>query len=386
MFNGSALKTLYDSHGARETCMILTEALIEGKIKAKDFSLKELAVVFAGDDWYESLNPARQGGLMLMENEAVGSRAFVNLTSAIMYSEIMAGYEEDSAPVAAMVPTEGTRWSGELIPGITPILGDVGDHVVHEGMPFPEYGFGEDWRKTPDTEKRGGIVSVTKELVYFDRLGQMLRVARSVGTELAYNRRSRIYDVIIGRVNNYNRQGTTYNTYIASGGNWVNQLWSNELVDYTDVEAAEALFNNRVDPYKGRPIVTDPGDIIVMPTKRIVASTIFGPGTITRVTGDNTETLANPYANGYRVIIDRWLYAHETRYRPTGAALRWYMGDVGKAFKYRQNWAIELMQQGENSDASFERDIIQRFRASERGAAHVDDPTAIARIDGVAAF
>ena len=49
-------------------------------------------------------------------------------------------------------------------------VGGVGDKAeeVHEGHPYPTFGFEDDWGETPLTVKRGFILNVTKEAVFED--------------------------------------------------------------------------------------------------------------------------------------------------------------------------------------------------------------------------
>ena len=48
-------------------------------------------------------------------------------------------------------------------------------------MPYPHLGFGEDYIETPSTTKRGFIVPVTKEAIFFDRTHLILSRAAEAG-------------------------------------------------------------------------------------------------------------------------------------------------------------------------------------------------------------
>ena len=80
-------------------------------------------------------------------------------------------------------------------------------------MPYPHLGFGEDYIETPSTTKRGFIVPVTKEAIFFDRTHLVLSRAAEVGEMLGLNKEKRLIDLVIGVTNNYKWKGTTYNTY-----------------------------------------------------------------------------------------------------------------------------------------------------------------------------
>ena len=99
-------------------------------------------------------------------------------------------------------------------------------------MPYPHLGFGEDYIETPSTTKRGFIVPVTKEAIFFDRTHLVLSRAAEVGEVLGLNKEKRLIDLVIGVTNNYKWKGTTYNTYQTSDA--VDQLAGHERAGRLD--------------------------------------------------------------------------------------------------------------------------------------------------------
>ena len=73
---------------------------------------------------------------------------------------------------------------GEKIPGVSRVAEDLDE--VAPGMPYPNLGFGEDYVETPSTAKRGFIVPVTKEAIFFDRTHLILSRAAEVGEVLGH--------------------------------------------------------------------------------------------------------------------------------------------------------------------------------------------------------
>ena len=65
-------------------------------------------------------------------------------------------------------------------------------------MPYPSLGLGEDYIDTPSTTKRGFIVPVTKEAIFFDRTHLILQRAAEVGEVLGLNKEKRLIDLLIG--------------------------------------------------------------------------------------------------------------------------------------------------------------------------------------------
>lgn len=320
--------------------------------------------------------------MSVTEAEGVDVTAFMNVAGQVIYSKILDAYTQEAFVASRLVDTVPTRLDGEKIPGISR-LGDVAEEVA-PGMPYPHFGFGEEYIETPATSKRGFIVPVTKEAIFFDRTNLVLRRAAEVGESLGLNKEKRLLDVIIGKTNNYNRNGTELDTYQTSG-EWINELASNELVDWTNVDAAEQLFADILDPHTGEPVLLSGTTVLVMPAYRHAANRVFKATEIAYAAAgsETTTTAANPLGN-YRVQESRLAYRRvlATGASPEDARKWWFVGDFRKAFAYMENWPITVTQAPLGSEADFNNDIVMRFKASERGAAAVIDPRYVVKCTG----
>jgi hypothetical protein len=314
--------------------------------------------------------------------------AFSNITGQIVQAKILDAYNQEAFVMSKLVDTLPTRLDGERIPG----MGRVSDEVaeVRPGMPYPNLGFGEDYIDTPQTTKRGFIVPVTKEAVFFDRTHLILQRAAEVGEVLGLNKEKRLLDLLLGETNNYTWKGTAYHTYSSAGlgvppdGNWINEI-SEELVDWTDVDAAEQLFADILDPNTGEPVLVQATAVLVMPAYRHAAHRVFNAAEINYASADGATTTvaANPLGN-YRVVESRLAYRRmlAAGYDADDAKKYWFIGDFRKAFAYMENWPITVTQSPSGSEAEFNQDIVVRFKASERGAAAVINPRYVVRSTG----
>jgi hypothetical protein len=336
----------------------------------------------------------RQGGAALLEaGEAVDVTAFSNIAGQIVQAKILEAYSQEAFVVSRLVDNVPTRLDGERIPGIGRIRDEVAE--VRPGMPFPSLGFGEDYIDTPQTTKRGFIVPVTKEAIFFDRTHLVLQRAAEVGEILGLNKEKRLIDLLIGATNNYTWKGTAYDTYYAAGdpgpggaaAPWINEL-SEELVDWTDVDAAEQLFADILDPNTGEPVLVRATSVLVMPAYRHAAHRIFNAEEITYAPagGDLHTTAANPLGN-YRVVESRLAYRRIVAAGQMAEAAKkwWFMGDFRRAFAYMENWPLTVTLSPPNSEAEFNQDIVVRFKASERGAAAVINPRYVVKSTGAGA-
>jgi hypothetical protein len=354
-------------------------------LRAQDFSIRELAegLVPDGHEWVRSLDPRTSGGVQLLEaGDGVDATAFLNVAGQLIYSRIMESYTQDSFVVSKLVDTVPTRLDGEKIPGIAGLSAQA--NPIAPGMPYPNLGFGEDYIETPSTTKRGFIVPVTKEAIFFDRTYLVLSRAAEVGELLGLNKEKRLIDLVIGASNNYKWLGTNYNTYQTSTP-WINSKTGNELVDWTNVDSAEQLFADILDPNTGEPVLMEANTVLVMPAYRHAANRVFNALEVRFAAAGSTNTTlsANPLGN-YQVYDSRLAYRRvvASGQAAVDAKKWWFIGDFKKAFAYMENWPITVTQSAQNSEADFNQDIVVRFKASERGAAAVLNPRYVVKNTG----
>lgn len=375
MLNYRELKRRYELDGPQRTIAHLSEALHEKHLRAEDFSLRDLAeaLVPEGREWVRSLDP-RSGGVMLLEADGVDVTAFLNITGQVIYNRIMEAYAQEAFVVSKLVQTIPTRLDGEKIPGIAR-LADAAEEV-HPGMPYPHAGFGEDYIETPSTVKRGLIVPVTREAIFFDRTHLVLARAADVGETLGLNKEKRLVDLVIGVTNNYKWRGTAYDTY-QTAAPWINVKATNELIDWTDVDGAEQLFADILDPNTSEPVLVKANTVLVSPAYQHAAHRVFNAPEITyQDTNAATTTMAANPLGGYRIRVSRLMYRRIVASGATASDARkwWFLGDFAKAFAYMENWPITVTQSPAGSEADFNSDVVVRFKASERGAAAVLNP------------
>src|SRR5262245_25951649 len=304
--NYRELKRRYELDGADQTVRHLTEALGAGDLRAEEFSIRDLAeaLVPDGREWVRLLDPRSAGGVSVLESsDGVDVTAFLNIAGQVIYSKIMEAYTQEAFVVSKLVDTIPTRLDGEKIPGISRVIDSIEE--VGPGMPYPHLGFGDDYIETPSTTKRGFIVPVTKEAIFFDRTHLVLARAAEVGEVLGLNKEKRLIDLVIGVTNNYKWKGTTYNTY-QTATPWINTLATNELVDWTNVDKAEQLFADILDPNTGEPVLVRGTTILVTPAYRYAAHRVFyGTELKFTATGSTTTTVAANPLSGYRVYDSR---------------------------------------------------------------------------------
>ena len=378
MIKYKELRKRFEMDGAEKTVRHLSEALQNKELRGEDFSIRELAeaLIPGGHHWIRELDPRSGSGTVLLEGEGVDHTAFLGVTSQIIFNKIQESYNLEAFALSKMVETIPTRFDGEKIPGTTGIA-DFGKEI-NAGMPYPNVGFSEDYVETPATSKRGLIVPVTKEAIFFDRTHLILSRAAEVGEVLALNKEKRILDAVLGVTNTFKWKGKSYNTYCSGASDpYINTMASNPLVDWENLENAENLFANMVDPYTKEAILVEPDAVLVMPQKRGVAHRLFNASEVSYIGSDTTtmSAIPNPY-NRYKVVSSRLAYKRllDNGVTASNATGYWYIGNFRKAFAYMENWPITVTQSSIGSEADFTQDIVVRFKASERGTPAVINP------------
>ena len=367
MPNYRELKRLYETMGAESACRHLSEALDEKHLRAEDFSLRDLFEAFVPDgrELVRLFNPGKSGGVTLLEaGHAVDTSAFSNITGQVIYSKVLDSFNDPGFLHPRVVTNTPTQFNGEKIPGI----GRIGDEAeaIAEGDVYPTVGFSEEYIETPETTKRGFIVPVTREAVFFDRTGLVLQRAAEVAFWLGQNKEKRVLDVVLGVTNNYKRNGTAMDTYIDGGADYDNVQASNALADWTDVETAELLFDAMTDPNTGEPIAVVPNTIIVPTALKHTARRIVNATEVHH--GSDPVTLSVNTLDDYLILTSPLVKQR------TGSASTWFIGDPKRAFAYMENWPITVVAAADNSEAEFTQDIVARYKVSERGAAAVIEP------------
>jgi hypothetical protein len=235
----------------------------------------------------------------------------------------------------------------------------------------------EDYVETPQTTKRGIMVEVTKEAIFFDRTGQLLDRASKVAEVLAMNKEKRIIDAAVGVTSLYNRKGRgVIATYGDSSGthDFDNLVASNALADFSDIENVLLQFEDLTDPNTGEPIVLNGYQVLVPGALVMTARRLLTATTVRQTTNTNTNTYsASPLPGNFEVLSSPYVKSR------SGSSTSWYMGDFKQAFAYMENWPIQVVQAPVNSQAEFERDIVSQFKASERGTVACLEPRAVVR-------
>lgn len=339
-----------------------------------DFSVRHLfeACVDGGSELVQYHFNNNHGGYRFYEQDSVNTSLFANIMGPYLYNAVLRAYNMPTLIGDRLVTKFSSVERSERIPGVKSIGDQV--EIVEEGKAYPRAVTGERWIDTPNTIKRGIQIDVTKETVFFDKTGLVLQECAKVGEVIAINRERRILDVVLGVSTVYKRNGAA--AVATYGSN--NTVSSNALVDWTDINDSNLKFAAMVDPDTGEPISITPNAVIVPPALEVTAARIQNATTThtgydsnasagTAISTRGTTASGNSVRVPFEVLSN--VYVKER----TSSDSTWFHGDFQKGFVYAENWPLSVEADNGGPEA-FSRDIIQRYKASERGAAGVVEP------------
>jgi hypothetical protein len=387
------LKQLFEVKGIREATEHLTDALEEKHLKPEDFDFAELAESLFGREFNRMCKPGSETDdvtrffSMKEAEDAVDYTAFGTITQRVISAKLVEEFELESSMAAALVDLEtNVRLRHERRPGIT-ALKNQGE-IVHPVMPYPRQGMSEKYQDFGDNYKRGTIVPISKEALFFvGQSGEILRQASRVGEMLGINKDKRIWNVILGIANNfsYGMEGgaiTAYNTYnnaavADAAGNVIvpQNIHGWPLNTWHDIDRANRLFDRMVDPDTNEAIEIREQTVFVMPAQEMTARSILTATQNRDIQGATTTIFSNPVSSYNLAPMGRRarqiVNATGDFGDPDGL---WLLGDPKKAFVYRENWPLTVTQAPLNAQAEFEQDIVFQIKASERGGCWVKRP------------
>lgn len=421
---------LANRHGSDNKDIAGNKKLGERSIRPEDFSIRELAEGLLGNAWRMMFDDSQrgllakatmarslvesgapndraalfgQGGAALLESTGFGidPSAFLNINTftsvvgGLIEVKILESFQNPQLIADRLAPAEPTKLNGQKVIGIQSI-GDKGKKRL-PGESHTRAQFGERWVQTPETRENALAVDVLKEAVYFDLTGDILNMASSVGDELAYRKELEVIDSVIGVTNNFNYNGTAYNTYQTSRTLGYLNDFSNPMLDFTSFQADILQFMRTEDPHTGKRILIQPNVILVNPAKIVTANLILNASTIERRTGAGATTpqttsnpliaaggSANPYGGQFEIVTSpllevRCLAADGLNLAQNVADEYWWMMQAGKSFKYMQNYPLTISQAAPNQYEMLDKGIVASYFANERGIPAIVSPWHVVR-------
>lgn len=371
--------------------MTVSDRLSDGsrRMRPEEFSFKELAESIVGPEWVQSLDPRRgrgpgqhfsllEAGTAIQPSAFADINAFSTATGGLLQVKILEAYRKPAYVADQLVRTIPSKQRFEKMPA----TGRIGDKAeqMNPGQPHPRAQFGERYVTTPNTQKFGLGIDVTKEAVFFDLTNEVLTRAANVGDELGLRKEKRVLDTVLGIVNSYSYNGTAYNTYLTSG-NWINKVTGNELIDWTNIDIVEQLGGEMTDQESLERISVLYDTLLVMPRKNRTVDFITGYAGIERRTQSAAEIGhgPNPYGGGYKKVVSAIAYQRLTdadgaNLSASDAKKYWIALEGQGAFGYAENWSLNVDRVNAPEYVMADQGLIMSVFCDEMGTPCVLEP------------
>lgn len=293
----------------------------------------------------------------LMEAGNLTSSAFPNIAGQIISKVMIDGYTQFPKDVDRLVRVVPSKLKTSRVVGWSAI-GFV--QQVNEKQDYPEILPPDEKMQTIKNLKYGGLLSLTREDLFFDQTGELIDRARMIGERGAQKRAALIFAVVCDGLGvPANGTGLSGAAVYTSGNK--NLITANPL-GTAGWETSRKKLMDQVDE-QGEPIWVM-GDKPLI----IVGSTLLATAEKLQKNehGDlGTANLDTNLAQGqFDVVVNPYL--------PSTSS--WWHGAPARQFRWEEVWPIETFtRSGQDTEDGFNADVIQQFKLSFYGGAGAAD-------------
>lgn len=354
-----------------------------------DASFRRLAAGQRSGDYYS------EQAIYTESNPGIMTDAFHVMTNELVSRAMIEGYNTLGGFIAdELVTMQSETQPNSKISGITHL---GGGKIIDENMPYPETDFNEKWVQAKEY-KWGNMISLTEELVFMDRTGEIVRRAREVGNGLREAWEEYVIDSVLDQNPStdpvyrplgvgetlYNTDGSNYN-YIGVGNTTSSSFnaavalgtWQDfeSILHYRATEVKDDRIDGDPKPISG---LNGPNNLLVVPwalrgTALSLTGTVSNDQAITSGSAVDTAYYRNPTTSFIGRVI--------TSPHVPGTADYWY-GDFKKQFVATELWPLQTFSQGANSESAFERDVVLRYKARFWRGVSARDTKLVTKVDG----
>ena len=236
----TSIRDLVESKGAHGAVEVIEAAIKAKKLKVSDFSIAEM--------WNQCQLADGEGTDI---SESLTGNSFPILTGTLINSTIIQGYELAPTIGDQLVNTVSSTQQRDTYAGLT---GAENPMEVGEGMEYSDSSFTEKY-VTVDHIKYGRMLSLTEEMIYFDRTGQVMDKAQGIGKVAALYKEKKIvqgvqdagHDSTGGTAYVYNPTGVPTTLYSTANQNLVSSCAFNEAGLTKMRNAAQVITGDGID-------------------------------------------------------------------------------------------------------------------------------------------
>jgi hypothetical protein len=335
----TALRELLESHGEDQVVDIIKEGIEKKTFRPEDFSLRET---------WEACQTA--AGLSTNIQEAITSSAFPKITGELINSRLIAAYESASLIGDELCTTVSSNVQMETIAGFTDA---EGPEEVGENQDYKDSTISEKY-VTADNVKFGRMISITEEMIFFDKTGQVLEKARRIGLKTAQKREKLILQGVQDINSNvYKPSGVASALFTAARGNLITSAPFGE----SSLEALRKSAQLMKDDSEGSEadmdyVMIDLNNMIVLvPADLEVEAWQMANSALTPESGENA---GNFFKSRFQVRTSPWVTSQ--------SSTTWFAGNPKEDFWWMEVWPLQVISQAAGHDDSFKKDVKARHK------------------------
>lgn len=227
--------------------------------------------------------------------------------------------------------------------------------IVHEGTAYPEIKRDLDRTVNIRNYKRGDILTVTEEMIRFNKIPQIRFDASDAGRRAANTREQSVYTVLT-TAGNYTRNSSTSDNDI--GANTASTTFS-----ATGLNTALSVLRTMKDRKSGVYFGVNPDTLIVTPRLEMAAKQLLLSPMLQRTGGSTTpDVYGTGSTNPFRGLVNRIIVSPRL-----GTSYQWVLMESKRAVILQEVEGLQVLQERAGmveSEAYFVYDMI-RFRVRE---------------------
>jgi len=352
--------------------------IAEGAVQPQDFSLRELFEEVVDPD--RRLDRSTDPQVIA---EAISSSAFPVITNTLLFRATMPEYETNSGLVDDLVTEDNaSKTNSEDIAGMTDL---EGPELRPEQMAYTETTFGEKNIRI-FTADFGRLISLTREAIFDDRTGEMLRRARRIGKKGGQHRTKMVIETIeMAARTAFGEANTRAFTY---GGTAITQALFYNATTHTTIDgqlnpntvpdalgtaglnSALLLFDDMVD-VQGDEILVEPRILLVPGALRMTSWQLLS-SPMQFDTANRAQNFFGPGGPGGAGLVPRVsVFLSDSG--------RYFIGDFKEQLLWLWVWKPATAAAARDSRLAFENQIVSRFRFNYAGGVGHQDYRNIVR-------
>ena len=345
---GTALRNVLESQKVGGAVVVIRNLLEQKKIAPEDFSIKEI--------WEQCC--MHEFGHLVDVNEAVASSAFPKITGELINSKLIMAYDAVPTIGDKLVTVNKSNVQLEVIAGITAAETPL---EVGEGEEYSDSTIAEKF-VTAQNIKYGRMISITEEMIYFDKTGQVLNRAQGIGEAAAQYKEKLIVEGIQD-INStvYRPSGVPTAFYSSTRSTGANLITSNPFGE----SGIEGVMKAAQD-MKNDSIGNEDNDYVFIDYNN---ATVLVPIQLYTPAWQMAYTVQVPEGNENALNMFKGKFVPMTSpYITQKSATTWYWGNFAKDFWWNEVWPLQVLTQQVGHEDSFKADIKARFKVRMYGS------------------